>query len=150
MDPLWHRGHQQLRPSHLPCALRTCTGHWCLPCAHGGQVSSGYSGSSCGGSQALPASPIPLTPCFRGPQGRPYLCRVLSDCGVPRHRSCGLQHRRLVHCQCLYHGQRPQGARWRSGRGQVGPWAPPTVTGHHSGLELTRLHLTGTGRTQAT
>lgn len=67
VDPLWHRGHQQLGPPYLPSALRTCAGHWCLPCAHGGQVSSRYLGSDGAGL----CQPSPLYSCHAslGPRG---------------------------------------------------------------------------------
>ncbi|XP_077818104.1 membrane-associated phosphatidylinositol transfer protein 1 isoform X2 [Macaca mulatta] len=37
VDPLWHRGHQQLRPPHLRSSPRARPGHRGLPRAHGGQ-----------------------------------------------------------------------------------------------------------------
>ncbi|XP_032494922.1 membrane-associated phosphatidylinositol transfer protein 1 isoform X1 [Phocoena sinus] len=37
VDPLWHRGHQQLGPPHLPGARGACAGYRRLPGAHGGQ-----------------------------------------------------------------------------------------------------------------
>lgn len=49
IDPLWHRGHQQLGPPHLPGARGACAGYRRLPGAHGGQVSAGWAGPLRGG-----------------------------------------------------------------------------------------------------
>lgn len=60
VDPLWHRGHQQLWPSHLPGAPGACAGRRRLPGAHGGQVSVVRARPLRGGAPVGPA-PTPLT-----------------------------------------------------------------------------------------
>ncbi len=44
------------------------------------------------------------------PQGRPYICRQLPDSYSTWHRVCGIQHRRVICCQCVDHGQWSQSA----------------------------------------
>ena len=43
-------------------------------------------------------------------QRRPHICRQLPDSYSKRHRVCGLQHRRVVCCQRVDHGQWSQSA----------------------------------------
>lgn len=38
-------------------------------------------------------------------QGRPHVCRQLPDCYSSRHRVCGFQHRWVIRCQRVNHGQ---------------------------------------------
>lgn len=53
------------------------------------------------------------------PQGRPHVCRQLHHRAAQGHGVRGLQHRWLLRCQCVHHGQRPQSAGRGRGRGAV-------------------------------
>ncbi len=46
---------------------------------------------------------------FFYPKGRSNKCGGLPDCVATGHGVCGLQHRWIFCCQCVNHGQWPQG-----------------------------------------
>lgn len=52
-------------------------------------------------------------------QGWPHICRQLPDRYPTWHRVCGIQHRRVVCCQCVNHGQWSQSAGRSCGCRQV-------------------------------
>lgn len=52
-------------------------------------------------------------------QGWPHVCRQLPDCYPTRHRVCGVQHRRVICCQRVNHGQWSQSAGGSCGCRQV-------------------------------